>query len=52
MIILGSPDDRVNLLKLGYSGKEIEDIYIMINGFEVVNINWLPIEQKKSQMKS
>lgn len=40
MMSLEAREDRVELLKAGYTGKEIEQLYIYLNGFEVVGVNW------------
>ncbi len=40
--ILGSQEDRVKLLKAGFSGRQIEVIYTLLNGFEVLGVNWQP----------
>jgi len=34
--------DRVKLLKAGFSYKEIEALYLMLNSFEIVGVNWQP----------
>lgn len=33
-----SSDDRVDLLKLGYSGREIEDIAILLSEFQKTDL--------------
>ncbi len=38
--ILGSQEDRVKLLKAGFSGRQIEVIYILLNRFEILGVNW------------
>ena len=42
MMSLEAREDRVELLKAGYTGKAIEQLFIYFNGFEVVEVNWLP----------
>ncbi len=39
IIFLGSIDERVKLLKAGFTGKEIEALYLLLNSFEVTGIN-------------
>lgn len=41
MAILGSGEERVKLLKSGFTGKEIEKLYVILNFFDVVDVNWL-----------
>jgi hypothetical protein len=38
--ILGSQEDRVKLLKAGFSGRQIEVIYTLLNRFEILGVNW------------
>ena len=38
---LEAREDRVELLKAGYTGKATEELFIYLNGFEVVGVNWL-----------
>jgi len=38
--ILESREERVALLKTGYSGKDIESLYIKLNGIVVTDVNW------------
>jgi hypothetical protein len=40
--LLDSREDRVKLLKAGFSGKEIEAMYLILNSFENVGVNWQP----------
>jgi hypothetical protein len=40
--ILVSQEDRVKLLKAGFSGRQIEIIYTLLNRFEVLGVNWQP----------
>lgn len=35
-MVLETRDERTKLLKAGISGKEIEKLYIQINGFKIV----------------
>ncbi len=32
--------ERVKLLRAGFTGKEIEALYVILNGFEIVDVNW------------
>ena len=34
--------DRVKLLRAGFLDKEIEALYLMLNSFELVGVNWQP----------
>lgn len=43
MIILGSREERVKLLKAGFTGKDIETLYVFLNLFEVVGVDWQEI---------
>lgn len=38
--ILESQQDRVKLLKAGFSGRQIEVIYTLLNRFEILGVNW------------
>jgi len=38
--LLDRSEERVRLLKAGFSGKEIEALYLVLNSFEVVDVNW------------
>lgn len=40
--LLESREERVKLLKAGFSGKEIEALYLVLNSFEIVGMNWQP----------
>ena len=40
--LLDSSEERVKLLRAGFSGKEIEALYLVLNSFEVVGVNWQP----------
>ncbi|VVB95297.1 Uncharacterised protein [uncultured archaeon] len=40
MVILGSREERVKLLKAGFTGKDIEILYVFLNLFEVVGVDW------------
>ncbi len=35
-------EERVKLLRAGFSGKEIEALYLILNSFEIVGVNWQP----------
>ena len=37
---LDSSEERVKLLRAGFSGKEIEELYLVLNSFEIVGVNW------------
>lgn len=38
--ILESREERVSLLKTGFSGRDIELLYIKLNGFVITDVNW------------
>jgi hypothetical protein len=40
--LLDNREERVKLLKAGFSGTEIETLYLVLNNFEVVGVNWQP----------
>ncbi len=40
MEILESRKERAELLKTGFTGKKIETLYIDLNHFETVGVNW------------
>ena len=42
--LLDRSEDRVKLLRAGFSGKEIEALYLVLNSFEIVNVNWQTAE--------
>ncbi len=41
--MLETSQERVELLKAGFKGKEIEKLYLIYNGFTIINI---PIHQE------
>jgi len=42
--LLDRSEDRVKLLRAGFSGKEIEAMYLILNSFETVGVNWQTAE--------
>ncbi len=40
--LLDRREERVKLLRAGFSGKEIEALYLVLNSFEIVGMNWQP----------
>lgn len=36
-IVLATPEERVRLLKAGFTGEEIERAYVALNGFKIRN---------------
>jgi hypothetical protein len=38
--LLGSREERVALLKIGLTGKDIESLYLKFNDIIVIGINW------------
>jgi hypothetical protein len=41
-VLLDRREERVKLLRAGFSGKEIEALYLVLNSFEIVGVNWQP----------
>jgi len=39
--MLETREERVRLLKAGWTGKEIEQLYIALNDIEVVGVNYV-----------
>lgn len=39
-MILSTPEVRVKLLRAGFIGKEIEQLYVNLNSFELVIVDW------------
>lgn len=39
-MILETMKERNKLLRAGYNGKEIEQLYILLNGFIFLEVNW------------
>lgn len=33
-------EERVKLLRAGFSGKQIERLYLILNSFEIVGVDW------------
>jgi hypothetical protein len=42
--LLDRSEDRVKLLRAGFSGKEIEALYSILNSFEIMSVNWQTAE--------
>ena len=42
--LLDSSEDRVKLLRAGFSGTEIEALYLVLNSFEIAGVNWQTVE--------
>jgi len=40
MAVLESRNERVKLLKAGFTGKQIETIYVILNSLYVVSVDW------------
>ena len=38
--LLDRSEERVKLLRAGFSGKEIEALYLILNSFEILGVNW------------
>lgn len=45
MAILESREERAKLLKSGFTGREIETLYVILNSFDVVGVNWQEISE-------
>ncbi|MFZ2411447.1 MAG: hypothetical protein WAW23_07750 [Candidatus Methanoperedens sp.] len=43
MAILESREERVKLLKSRFTGRDIETLYVILNSFDVVGVNWQEI---------
>lgn len=39
-MILETREERIKLLKSGFTAKEVESLYIDLNYFETVGVNW------------
>ncbi len=39
-LMLESREERIALLKTGFSGKDIESLYLKLNGIIVIDVNW------------
>lgn len=39
-MILATARERVGLLRAGFFGIDIEKLYLELNFFEIVNVNW------------
>jgi len=39
-MVLETAQERVKLLKEGITGKQIESLYIQLNGFIIVSVHW------------
>jgi hypothetical protein len=42
--LLDRSEDRVKLLRAGFSGKKIEALYLVLNSYEIVSVNWQTAE--------
>jgi len=42
MAILESSNERTKLLRKGFTGKQIETLYVILNSLEIVNVDWQP----------
>ncbi len=38
--VLESREERVALLKAGFNSKDIESIYLQLNGIAIIGVNW------------
>jgi hypothetical protein len=45
MAILESRNERVKLLKKGFTGKQIEALYVILNSLDVVSVDWQEFEK-------
>lgn len=39
-MILESREERVKLLQAGFTGREIEKLYLILNSFDIGGVNW------------
>lgn len=39
-MILETSGERVKLLRAGFCGGEIETLFVVLNNFEIVTVNW------------
>jgi hypothetical protein len=44
--VLLSREERVALLKTGFTGKDIESEYLRLNGIIIIGINWQDLNSK------
>ncbi|MDO8727012.1 MAG: hypothetical protein Q7J35_13160 [Candidatus Methanoperedens sp.] len=42
-LFLRHREERVKLLRAGFSGREIVALYLVLNSFETVGVNWQPV---------
>jgi hypothetical protein len=40
MKILESSNERVKLLREGFTGKQIETLYVILNSLDIVDVDW------------
>ncbi len=40
MAMLETKEERVKLLRAGFTGREIETLYVILNSFEVLDVDW------------
>ena len=52
MAILESRNERVKLLKKGFTGKQIETLYVILNSLDVVSVDWQDNEIPGQSCKS
>jgi len=45
MAILESRNERVKLLKKGFTGKQIEMLYVILNSLDVISVDWQEFEK-------
>ncbi|CAG0978344.1 MAG: hypothetical protein MPEBLZ_01367 [Candidatus Methanoperedens nitroreducens] len=45
MVILESRNERVRLLKKGFTGKQIEMLYVILNSLDVISVDWQEFEK-------
>lgn len=45
-MILDTREERVRLLRAGFSGIQIEALYLILNSFEVVGVDWQKVERE------
>lgn len=44
--MLETSEERIKLLKAGFIGSEVEKLYLILNSFEVVGVDWQEMERE------
>jgi hypothetical protein len=48
-MILQTSEERIKLLKSGFTGNQVEALYIDLNHFEIVKVNWDSAATKRTR---